>query len=69
MNSKENSDERKKLEQAIAALEAQRPILGDEVVDASLGALHMQLDDLNTRSEPEQRKLVSILFMDTVGST
>ena len=38
--------ERERLEQAIAALEAQREILGDEVADAALGPMRRRLTEL-----------------------
>ena len=38
--------EREQLEQSIAALEAQRAILGDDVVDASVAVLCEKLDAL-----------------------
>ncbi|HSG18457.1 MAG TPA: hypothetical protein VLE70_19345, partial [Anaerolineae bacterium] len=57
------------LQQAIEALEAQRPILGDEVVETSLKALRQQLRELEAAGKSEQRKMLTILFMDAVGST
>ena len=62
---------RTELEQAIAALEAQRTILGDAVVDASLGALRQQLAALAAQArQPEpQRKQVTVLFADVSGFT
>lgn len=64
---------------AIAALEAQRPVLGDAVVDAALAPLRQQWQALQaTTPEPpaaaltapaQTRKRVSVLFMDVVGST
>ena len=63
-------DKGKQLEEAIAALETQRGTLGDAVIDASIAALQKQLDDLKTLTSPEQqRKLVTLLFADVVGST
>ncbi len=61
--------EREQLEQAIAALEAQRAVMGDAVVDATLSALREKLAQIETHSSVEQRKLVTILFADTVSST
>jgi class 3 adenylate cyclase/predicted ATPase len=58
-----------KIRQAMTTLEAQRPILGDAVVDASLGALKKQLAELEGAQGAEQRKLVSLLFADLVGFT
>ncbi len=60
---------REELEQAITALEAQRAVLGDAVVETSLMALRRQLEELETAAKSEQRKLATVLFMDTVGST
>lgn len=57
------------IRQAISSLEAQRAILGDAVVDASLSALRRQLAELEAVDSREQRKLVSILFADLVGFT
>ena len=66
-----------KLQQAIASLEAQRPILGDEVVETALASLRDKLASLQqppTQPDPdhqaiEQRRLVTVLFADLVGST
>ena len=65
------SAERSQIETAIAALEAQRDVLGDAVVDASQAALRAQLAVLAAAgAEPAQAlKQVSILFLDVVGST
>ena len=58
---------------AIAALEAQRAVLGSDVVDAALGPLQRELERLRALHEPElprqQLKQVSVLFVDVVGST
>ena len=69
----------KQLKQAIAEIEAQRTILGDAAVDAALVPSRQRLAELETQVEkpvevsPEepirQRKLVTLLFMDVVGST
>jgi class 3 adenylate cyclase/tetratricopeptide (TPR) repeat protein len=62
--------EREQLEQAIAALEAQRAILGDAVVDASITALRQQLAALEPPPPTEQkRKQVTVLFADVSGFT
>jgi class 3 adenylate cyclase len=68
-----------KLKQAIAEMEAQRPVLGDAAVDASLVPFREKLADLEAMAgspveEPSdipvrQRKLVTLLYMDVVGST
>ena len=60
--------EREHLEAAVAALEAQRAVLGDAVVDASLGAIRQQLAALAPPA-PEQRKQVTVLFADLSGFT
>ena len=62
------------LEAAISALEAQRALLGDAVVDASVTALRARLAVLApppaTDPPPTQTlRQVSILFLDVVGST
>ena len=58
-----------RLQAAITALEGQRQVLGDEIVDTSLGALREKLGALESAARPEQRKLATILFADIVGST
>jgi len=63
-------ENRQQLEQAIAALEAQRSLLGDAVVNAAIGPMREKLKALVTQEAPEQqRKLVTILFMDIAGHT
>ena len=58
------------LKNAIAALEAQRALLGDAVVDASTEAMRKELSALQPAPEPEQqRKQATVLFTDIVGST
>ncbi|MEJ2737602.1 MAG: adenylate/guanylate cyclase domain-containing protein [Anaerolineae bacterium] len=56
-----------KLNQSIAALEAQRGVLSDDVIDASIAALQKQLAELE--GPEQQRKMVTVLFADIVGST
>ncbi len=56
-----------KLKQSIAALEAQRGTLSDDVIDASVAALQKQLAKLE--APEQQRKMVTVLFADIVGST
>jgi class 3 adenylate cyclase/tetratricopeptide (TPR) repeat protein len=56
-----------KLKRSIAALEAQRGILSDDVIDASIAALQKQLAELE--GPEQQRKMVTVLFADIVGST
>ena len=60
------------LRAAIAALEAQRPLLGDALVDKAVAPLRAQLEARSAppTAEPAQAlRQVSILFLDVVGST
>ena len=67
------------LKHTIAEMESQREALGGEVVEASLTPLRNKLTELVTLLElpkerpseapQQQRKLVTLLFMDVVGST
>jgi len=66
------------LQAAMAALESQRVLLGDAVVDAAVAGLQAQWQALQAGAsagevEPAQKsqalRLVSILFLDVVGST
>jgi class 3 adenylate cyclase/tetratricopeptide (TPR) repeat protein len=69
----------KQLKQTISEMEAQRAILGDAAVDAALVPFRQKLAELEAQAEPpleeasdvpaRQRKLVTLLFMDIVGST
>lgn len=60
---------------AIAALESQRALLGNDVVDAALSGLRSRLAGHQTAASSalpaldQVRKQVSILFLDVVGST
>jgi len=73
------SDLRQPLEAAVAALQSQRAILGDALVDAALAPLLEHLALLRaapsqagpaTPPEPVRRlRQVSVLFLDIVGST
>ncbi len=66
-------DEQQRLETGIAALEGQRGVLGDAVVDAAVAGLRARLAELRTlarAAEPAQSlKQVTVLFLDVVGST
>jgi class 3 adenylate cyclase/tetratricopeptide (TPR) repeat protein len=57
------------IEGAIAALEAQRGLLGDSVVDTAIQPLVEQRALLADRPAVEQRKLVTVLFSDLVDFT
>jgi class 3 adenylate cyclase/tetratricopeptide (TPR) repeat protein len=61
--------EREQLEQAIAALEAQRAVLGDAVVDPATAGLRRQLAELEPTSAEQTRKQVTVLFADISGFT
>ena len=65
------TDERQRIEKAIAAQESLRATVGDEIVDETISTLREKLAHLETPSETlaQQRKLVTILFADIVGST
>ncbi len=67
MTSAQNEIE--KLEQAINSLEQQRQLLGDLAVNTAIAGLRQKLEELRTQSEPEQRKLLTILFGDVSGFT
>ncbi|HEX9028844.1 MAG TPA: adenylate/guanylate cyclase domain-containing protein [Anaerolineales bacterium] len=62
-------DETTQLTETIAALEAQRALLGDAVVDTALAPLRQKLASLQGQPAGEQRKLVTVLFADLVGFT
>ena len=66
------SSEQQQLEAAIAALDAQRALLGEAVVDAALGPMRAKLAGLDAAPTPEPAQAlrqVTILFLDVVGST
>jgi class 3 adenylate cyclase len=59
---------------SIAALEAQRALLGDAVVDAAIAALQRQLQDRDDTPVPEEqieaeRRTVTVMFADVSGFT
>jgi ABC-type oligopeptide transport system substrate-binding subunit/class 3 adenylate cyclase/ABC-type dipeptide/oligopeptide/nickel transport system ATPase subunit len=59
------------IKQAMAELESRREVLGDEIVQQSLKPLQAKLAHLEGDSIEieQQRKQVTLLFMDVVGST
>src|SRR5688572_24088622 len=59
------------LEQAIGALEAQRALLGDAVVNAAIAPMREKLAALRTPQPPaeQQRKHITVLFADVSGFT
>ncbi len=70
-------NELQQLEAAISGLETQRSLLGDALVDAALGPMRAQLVVLRAAATPpcappaaaQALKLVTIVFVDMVGST
>jgi predicted ATPase/class 3 adenylate cyclase len=63
--------EREKIQQSVAALEAQRALLGDAVVEPAIAALKQQIVALDTQQSipHHQRKYVTVLFADVSGFT
>jgi hypothetical protein len=66
-----SASEKENLEQAISAMEAQRPILGNAIVEAALGPLREKLAALQTAVPPtsRQRKNMTILIAEFSGIT
>ena len=63
-----------KLQASLCGLEAQRSLLGDSVVEPALAALRQQLAALEEQAAAqkapvEERRLITVLFLDMVGST
>ena len=76
MNLEDNtsrSEESENLQRALEALEVQRSILGDELVNIAQAAIRDKLARLNLglrgTDEPQQRKLITVLFADVSGFT
>jgi class 3 adenylate cyclase/tetratricopeptide (TPR) repeat protein len=62
-------NEAEQVQQAIDALEAQRSLLGDTIVDAAQQLLRAKLAALREDAAAQNLRLVSVLFLDVVGST
>ncbi|HEX9332511.1 MAG TPA: adenylate/guanylate cyclase domain-containing protein, partial [Anaerolineales bacterium] len=67
------SQERENLKRAIEALQAQRAVLGDQIVDIAQASIREKLARLGTgghaANEPQERKLITVLFADVSGFT
>ena len=63
--------EREQIEHAITALETQRAVLGDAVVDVALEPLREKLAALKSREQGQLQRLkyITVLFADVVDST
>ncbi|HLF29055.1 MAG TPA: adenylate/guanylate cyclase domain-containing protein [Anaerolineae bacterium] len=64
--------ELEKLRTALAGLEAQRAVLGEAIVEPALASLREKIAALEAQiaaTAVEQRRIVTILFTDIVGST
>jgi predicted ATPase/class 3 adenylate cyclase len=68
-----NVAERDELVAAVAALETQRGVLGDAVLDAALGPMREKLAALDAAqvvpTDDGERKIVTVIFADLSGST
>ena len=67
------SKRRENLERAIEALEAQRSILGDQIIDIAQASMREKLTQLEAETrlshELQERKLITVLFADVSGFT
>jgi len=61
----------KQIQEAISAQEQLRGRVDDSVIDMAIGVLQKELDKLlsATQESEQQRKMVTVLFMDVVNST
>jgi len=64
-----STPEQIQLEASIAALQAQRAVLGDSVVDQAVAPLRARLAALRPDGSPVRRAQVTVLFTDVVDST
>jgi len=73
MHRSAHPNDRELLEKAITALEGQRYLLGDEIVDIAVVTMREKLLNLDADTRviqvPQQRKLVTVLFADVSGFT
>jgi len=69
------AEQLRQLQTSLTALEGQRAILGEAVIGPALGALRAQITALQAQAAAaqsgpaEERRLITILFTDIVGST
>ena len=67
------SNQRENLERAIKALESQRSLLGDQIVDIAQASMREILFQLGRQAQPsheqQERKLITVLFADVSGFT
>ncbi|HJR79857.1 MAG TPA: adenylate/guanylate cyclase domain-containing protein [Anaerolineales bacterium] len=67
------SNQRENLERAIKALESQRSLLGDRIVDIAQASMRQILFQLGGQAQPsheqQERKLITVLFADVSGFT
>jgi len=72
-NKSTRANDRENIEQAIITLEAKRSILGDQAVDLAIALMREKLTNLDVEArsshEPQERKLVTVLFADVSGFT
>lgn len=66
-NKSTRAKEREHIEQAIITLESKRSVLGDQVVDLAIALMREKL--MNLAVEPQERKLITVLFADVSGFT
>ncbi len=70
MSQQDPTSRRLQIERAIAAQEALRGTFDDEIIDAAITVLLQELAKLEgAPTDQKQRKQVTVLFMDVVGST
>ena len=72
-NKSTRANDRENIEQAIITLEAKRSMLGDQAVDLAIALMREKLTNLDVEArsshEPQERKLVTVLFADVSGFT
>ena len=73
LNKPSSPQQRNLLKRALAEIESRRSLLGDEITDIALSSMREKLagmaSDERVSHEPQQRKLVTVLFADVSGFT